>query len=51
MNFLYKEDLDDEYGKNKYKLHYIYREFTLDFPQSLIFTAFYMSKIPDMEDG
>lgn len=26
-----KEDLDDEYGKNKYKLHYIYREFTLDF--------------------
>ena len=26
-----KEDLEDEYGKNKYKLHYIYREFTLDF--------------------
>jgi len=26
-----KADLIDEYGKNKYKLHYIYREFTLDF--------------------
>ena len=26
-----KKDLDDDYGKNKYKLHYIYREFTIDF--------------------
>ncbi len=26
-----KADLNDDYGKNKYKLHYIYREFTLDF--------------------
>ena len=26
-----KEDLEEEYGKNKYKLHYIYREFTVDF--------------------
>jgi len=26
-----KEDLKDDYGKNKYKLHYIYREFTIDF--------------------
>jgi len=26
-----KADLDEEYGKNKYKLHYIYREFTIDF--------------------
>ena len=26
-----KEDLTEDYGKNKYKLHYIYREFTLDF--------------------
>lgn len=26
-----KEDLDGEFGKNKYKLHYIYREFTVDF--------------------
>ena len=26
-----KEDLDEDYGKNKYKLHYIYREFTIDF--------------------
>ena len=26
-----KEDLKEDYGKNKYKLHYIYREFTLDF--------------------
>ena len=26
-----KEDLDEDYGKNKYKLHYIYREFTVDF--------------------
>lgn len=24
-------DLAEDYGKNKYKLHYIYREFTLDF--------------------
>ena len=26
-----KEDLDDEYGKSRYKLHYIYRQFTVDF--------------------
>ena len=26
-----KTDLKKDYGKNKYKLHYIYREFTLDF--------------------
>ena len=26
-----KADLKKDYGKNKYKLHYIYREFTLDF--------------------
>lgn len=26
-----KEDLKDHYGKNKYKLHYIYREFSIDF--------------------
>ena len=26
-----KKDLEEDYGKNKYKLHYIYREFTLDF--------------------
>ena len=26
-----KEDLAEDYGKNKYKLHYIYREFTIDF--------------------
>ena len=26
-----KQDLDQNYGKNKYKLHYIYREFTMDF--------------------
>ena len=26
-----KADLKDDYGKNKYKLHYIYREFTMDF--------------------
>ena len=26
-----KEDLEDAYGKNKYKLHYIYREFVIDF--------------------
>ena len=26
-----KEDLDAPHGKNKYKLHYIYREFTIDF--------------------
>ena len=26
-----KEDLKEDYGKNKYKLHYIYREFTVDF--------------------
>ena len=25
------EDLKEEYGKNKHKLHYIYREFTVDF--------------------
>ncbi len=26
-----KEDLDEDYGKNKYKLHYVYREFVIDF--------------------
>lgn len=26
-----KEDLSEDYGKNKYKLHYIYRQFTIDF--------------------
>ena len=26
-----KEDLKEDYGKNKYKLHYIYREFQIDF--------------------
>ena len=26
-----KKDLDEPYGKNKYKLHYIYREFNIDF--------------------
>lgn len=26
-----RADLDEDYGKNKYKLHYIYREFTIDF--------------------
>lgn len=26
-----KENLIEDYGKNKYKLHYIYREFTIDF--------------------
>lgn len=26
-----KEHLNEDYGKNKYKLHYIYREFSLDF--------------------
>ena len=26
-----KEDLAEDYGKNKYKLHYIYREFVVDF--------------------
>jgi transposase-like protein len=26
-----KADFKEDYGKNKYKLHYIYREFTLDF--------------------
>lgn len=26
-----KKDLDESYGKNKYKLHYIYREFQIDF--------------------
>ena len=25
------QDLKDDYGKNKYKLHYIYREFTMDY--------------------
>jgi len=33
LNNLKKVDQDDlaDYGKNKYKLHYIYREFTVDF--------------------
>ena len=26
-----KDDLKEDYGRNKYKLHYIYREFTMDF--------------------
>ena len=26
-----KADLKEDFGKNKYKLHYIYREFTIDF--------------------
>ncbi|MCX7657070.1 MAG: transposase, partial [Oscillospiraceae bacterium] len=26
-----KADLEESYGKNKYKLHYIYRQFTIDF--------------------
>ena len=26
-----KKDLKEDYGKNKYKLHYIYREFQIDF--------------------
>ena len=26
-----KSDLNEDYGKNKYKFHYIYREFTIDF--------------------
>ena len=26
-----KTDLNEDYGKNKYKLHYIYREFTINF--------------------
>lgn len=26
-----KEHLEKEYGKNEYKLHYLYREFTIDF--------------------
>lgn len=25
------DDLKEDYGKNKYKLHYVYREFTMDF--------------------
>ena len=28
-----KKHLDEDYGKNNYKLHYIYREFTIDFFQ------------------
>lgn len=26
-----KDDLEKDYGRNKYKLHYIYRQFTVDF--------------------
>lgn len=26
-----RKDLGEDYGKNKYKLHYLYREFTVDF--------------------
>ena len=26
-----KQDLKRDYGKNKYKIHYIYREFQIDF--------------------
>lgn len=31
LNKADKKDLAEEYGKNKYKLHYIYREFQTDF--------------------
>ena len=31
LNKVSKEDLEEDYGKNKYKLHYIYREFNIDF--------------------
>ena len=31
LNKVNKEDLKEDYGKNKYKLHYIYREFVVDF--------------------
>ena len=31
LNKVDKEHLDEEYGKSRYKLHYIYREFCIDF--------------------
>lgn len=31
LNKVDKKDLKEDYGKNKYKLHYIYREFQIDF--------------------
>ena len=31
LNKVDKDDLKEDYGKNKYKLHYIYRQFTIDF--------------------
>ncbi len=31
LNKVNKKDLAEDYGKNKYKLHYIYREFQIDF--------------------
>ena len=31
LNKVEQKDLEEDYGKNKYKLHYIYREFTVDF--------------------
>lgn len=31
LHNLKKVDLKEDFGKNKYKLHYIYREFTMDF--------------------
>lgn len=33
LNKVDKKDLSEDYGKNKYKLHYIYREFQTDFFQ------------------
>lgn len=33
LNKADKKDLSEDYGKNKYKLHYIYREFQTDFFQ------------------
>ena len=31
LSFTNREHLDEKHGKSKYKLHYIYREFTIDF--------------------
>ena len=31
LNKVEQKDLEEDYGKNKYNLHYIYREFTVDF--------------------
>ena len=33
LSKVYPEHLKEDFGKNKYKLHYIYREFTVDFFQ------------------